>query len=184
MKWSITQLRKYQGKPFEFNQTANFEHLIEPLGLIDLSEINVEGELTVKANEVIADIHLTGTYTMPCARTLVPVEVPLDVRTSEIFDLEGYDSYTDEEVEEDEHYHLATDGMINIRDIVEELVIIEKPMRAFSENSDQMLTEGNGWEVIDEDQMIELEKEKDNDNSQTQQVDPRLQKLQQLYDKE
>ena len=36
---------------------------------------------------------------MPCARTLVPVEVPLDVRTSEIFDLEGYDSYTDEEVE-------------------------------------------------------------------------------------
>ena len=30
----------------------------------------------------------------------------------------------------------------------------------------------------------ELEKEKDNDNSQTQQVDPRLQKLQQLYDKE
>ena len=46
-------------------------------------------------------------------------------------------------------------------------------MRAYSENSDQMLTEGNGWEVIDEDQMIELEK--DNNNSQTQQVDPRLQ---------
>ena len=44
MKWSITQLRKYQDKPFEFNQTANFEHLIEPLGLIDLSEINVEGD--------------------------------------------------------------------------------------------------------------------------------------------
>ncbi|MFI3133476.1 DUF177 domain-containing protein, partial [Staphylococcus warneri] len=22
MKWSITQLRKYQGKPFEFNQTV------------------------------------------------------------------------------------------------------------------------------------------------------------------
>ena len=41
MKWSITQLRKYQDKPFEFNQTANFEHLIEPR-LIDLSEINVE----------------------------------------------------------------------------------------------------------------------------------------------
>lgn len=184
MKWSITQLRKYQDKPFEFNQKANFEHLIEPLGLIDLSEINVEGELTVKSNEVIADMHLTGTYTMPCARTLVPVEVPLDVRTSEIFDLEGYDSYTDEEVEEDEHYHLATDGMINIRNIAEELVIIEKPMRAYSENSDQMLTEGNGWEVIDEDQMIELEKEKDNNDSQTQQVDPRLQKLQQLYDKE
>ena len=26
---------------------------------------------------------------------------------------------------EDEHYHLVTDGMINIKDIAEELVIIE-----------------------------------------------------------
>lgn len=184
MKWSITQLRKYQGKPFEFDQTVSFDNLKESLDLIDLSPITIQGQLTIKSTEVVADIHITGTYTMPCARTLVPVEVPLDVRTSEIFDLEGYDSYTDEEVEEDEHYHLATDGMINIRNIAKELVIIEKPMRAYSENSDQMLTEGNGWEVIDEDQMIELEKEKDNNNSQTQQVDPRLQKLQQLYDKE
>ena len=50
--------------------------------------------------------------------------------------------------------------MINIRNIAKELVIIEKPMRAYSENSDQMLTEGNGWEVIDEDQTIELEKKR------------------------
>ena len=59
MKWSITQLRKYQGKPFEFNQTAHFDHLKESLDLIDLSEINVEGQLTVKSNEVIADMHVT-----------------------------------------------------------------------------------------------------------------------------
>ena len=183
MKWSITQLRKYQGKPFEFNEKANFDDLIEPLGLIDLSEMNIEGELTIKSNEVIADMHVTGTYTMPCARTLVPVDVPLDVRTSEIFDLEGYNSYTEEEVDEDEHYHLVTDGMINIKDIAEELVIIEKPMRAYSEHSDQMLTEGNGWEVIDEDQLTEVQKEQDSDSEQRK-VDPRLQKLQQLYDKD
>ena len=70
MKWSITQLRKYQGQPFEFNETAKFDHLKESLGLIDLSEIHVEGQLNVKSNEVIADMHVTGTYTMPCARTL------------------------------------------------------------------------------------------------------------------
>lgn len=184
MKWSITQLRKYQGKPFEFNQKAHFDHLKESLDLIDLSEINVEGQLTVKSNEVVADMHVTGTYTMPCARTLEPVDVPLDVTTSEVFDLEGYDNYTDDDDQEDEHYHLVTDGMINIKDIAEELVIIEKPMRAFSENSDQMLTEGNGWEVIDEDQLIEVQKEQENDDSETKQIDPRLQKLQQLYDKE
>ena len=56
---------------------------------------------------------------------LVPVDVPLDVSTSEVFDLEGYDGYTDSDDQEDEHYHLVTDGMINIKDIAEELVIIE-----------------------------------------------------------
>ncbi|RIP33638.1 DUF177 domain-containing protein [Staphylococcus gallinarum] len=180
MKWSITQLRKFQDKPFEFNQTVNFDHLVKSLDLIDLSEINVDGELTVKSNEVIADMHVTGSYTMACARTLVPVEVPLDIRTQEVFDLEGYNKYGDDD--EDEHYHDASDGMINLKDIAEELVIIEKPMRVFADNSDQMLREGNGWEVIDEEQAIENAKE--TEESESQQIDPRLQKLQQLYDEE
>ncbi|PTF20491.1 YceD family protein [Staphylococcus cohnii] len=177
MKWSITQLRKFQDKPFEFHQTVNFDHLVKSLDLIDLSDIDVEGELTVKSNEVIADMHITGTYTMACARTLVPVEVPIDIKSQEIFDLEGNEYISDDE--EDEHYHDATDGMINLKDIAEELVIIEKPMRAFANNSDQMLREGNGWEVIDEGQAVELAEEEE-----TEQIDPRLQKLQQLYDEE
>ncbi|MGI2263001.1 MULTISPECIES: YceD family protein [unclassified Staphylococcus] len=177
MKWSITQLRKFQDKPFEFHQTVNFDHLVKSLDLIDLSDIDVEGELTVKSNEVIADMHITGTYTMACARTLVPVEVPIDIKSQEIFDLEGNEYISDDE--EDEHYHDVTDGMINLKDIAEELVIIEKPMRAFANNSDQMLREGNGWEVIDEEQAVELAEEEE-----TEQIDPRLQKLQQLYDEE
>ncbi|PHK50613.1 YceD family protein [Staphylococcus edaphicus] len=181
MKWSITQLRKFQDKPFEFHQTVNFDHLVKSLDLIDLSDIDVEGELTVKSNEVIADMHITGTYTMSCARTLVPVEVPIDIKSQEIFDLEGYEQF-DDDVDDDEHYHDATDGMINLKDIAEELVIIEKPMRVFSKESDQMLREGNGWEVIDEEQAIEIAKDKA--SSESEQIDPRLQKLQQLYDEE
>ena len=177
MKWSITQLRKYQDEPFVFKQTVNFDHLKDSLDLLDLSAITVEGELTVKSNEVIADMHITGVYTMSCARTLVPVEVPLDTTSQEIFDLEGFDSYSDDE-ENDEHYHDASDGMINLKDIAEELVIVEKPMRAFANDSDQMLREGNGWEVIDEEEAVELAEE------ETKQIDPRLQKLQQLYDEE
>ncbi|WP_103149757.1 YceD family protein [Staphylococcus aureus] len=184
MKWSITQLRKYQGKPFEFDQTVSFDNLKESLDLIDLSPITIQGQLTIKSTEVVADIHITGTYTMPCARTLVPVKVPLDVTTTEVFDLEGYNQYNDGQDNVDEHYHIINDGMVNLQDIVEDIVIIEKPMRAYSEQSDQMLTVGNGWEVIDEDQLDELAKQQEQDDSESRQVDPRLQKLQQLYDKE
>lgn len=179
MKWSITQLRKYQGQPFEFDQTVNYNHLIDKLGLIDLSDIRVKGKLDVKSNEVVADIHLTGAYTMEDARTLKPVEVPIDVETTEIFGLEGHE-FSDSE-EDDEHYHLATNGMIDLRDIAEELVIIEKPIRAVAEDSslEDMLQSGQGWEVIDED---ELEESEQAEEISSKKVDPRLQKLQQFYD--
>ncbi|HCA6965072.1 TPA: DUF177 domain-containing protein [Staphylococcus pseudintermedius] len=173
MKWSITQLRKYQGQPFKFNQTVTFNHLIQNLDLLDLSPIDIEGELIVKSNEVVATMHLTGQYKMACARTLVPVDVPLDATTTEVFDLDGL--YEDED---DVHYHLVTNGMIDLREIAEEIVMLEKPMRVVADDSDQMLTGGQGWEVIDEDNL-------DNDPSQDEShvnVDPRLQKLQQLYD--
>lgn len=174
MKWSITQLRKYQGQPFKFNQTVEFNDLVGALDLIDLSPIHIEGELNVKSNEVVANVHLTGTYTMACARTLKPVEVPLDTTSVEVFDLDGL--YEDED---DEHYHLVTDGIINLRAIAEEIVMLEKPMRVIAEDSDEMLTGGQGWEVVDETQIL------DNDPSQDEshkKVDPRLQKLQQFYD--
>ncbi|MFT2203274.1 YceD family protein [Staphylococcus chromogenes] len=174
MKWSITQLRKYQGQPFKFSQTVEFNDLVGALDLIDLSPIHIEGELNVKSNEVVANVHLTGTYTMACARTLKPVEVPLDTTSVEVFDLDGL--YEDED---DEHYHLATDGIINLRAIAEEIVMLEKPMRVIAEDSDEMLTGGQGWEVVDETQIL------DNDPSQDEshkKVDPRLQKLQQFYD--
>lgn len=179
MKWSITQLRKYQGQPFEFDQTVNYNHLIDKLGLIVLSDIRVKGKLDVKSNEVVADIHLTGAYTMEDARTLKPVEVPIDVETTEIFDLEGHE-FSDSE-EDDEHYHLATNGMIDLRDIAEELVIIEKPIRAVAEDSslEDMLQSGQGWEVIDED---ELEESEQAEEISSKKVDPRLQQLQQFYD--
>ncbi len=71
MKWSITQLRKYQGKPFEFDQTVSFDNLKESLDLIDLSPITIQGPLTIKSTEVSLGYSHSGTYTMPCARTLL-----------------------------------------------------------------------------------------------------------------
>ncbi|WP_457826359.1 YceD family protein, partial [Staphylococcus aureus] len=91
---------------------VEFNDLVGALDLLDLSPIHIEGELNVKSNEVVANVHLTGTYTMACARTLKPVEVPLDTTSVEVFDLDGL--YEDED---DEHYHLATDGIINLRAI-------------------------------------------------------------------
>ncbi|MCL7553911.1 hypothetical protein M8396_14495, partial [Staphylococcus aureus] len=51
------------------------------------------------------------------------------------------------------------------------VLTLTKEMSAYSEQSDQMLTVGNGWEVIDEDQLDELAKQQEQDDSESRQVD-------------
>ena len=54
----VNYAMKYQGKPFEFDQTVSFDNLKESLDLIDLSPITIQGQLTIKSTEVVADILL------------------------------------------------------------------------------------------------------------------------------
>lgn len=74
---------------------VNFEYLRELLDLIDFLDINVEGQLIVKLNEVIVDMYVIGIYMMFCVCILVLVDVFFDVFILEVFDLEGYDGYID-----------------------------------------------------------------------------------------
>jgi len=163
MKWSINQLRKHQDAPLQFENDVEFPHLIDNLQLIDLSPIHVEGTLTTKSKEVYADILVTGHYVMEDARTLEPVEVPIHIESMEVFDMNDFN------LDEELNRHEIINGMIDLKPVVEELVVLEKPVRAVKEDSEISLTEGKGWEVVNEDQL-----------QQKPAVDPRLAKLQDL----
>lgn len=165
MKWSMTQLRKHQDAPLSFDTTCEFPHLIKNLDLIDLSPIRVSGQLTVHSNAVYADIKVQGHYVMSCARTLDPVDSPIDIESLEIFDMNDF------EMDEEENRHEIINGMVDLTPVVEELVVINKPVRVVKEDVELSLTKGRDWEVVDEDQTIEDE---------TPKVDPRLAKLKDL----
>ncbi|GGA97605.1 DUF177 domain-containing protein [Macrococcus hajekii] len=164
MKWSINQLRKHQDAPLNFETDVEFSHLINNLQLIDLSPVHVGGTLSAKAKEVYADIVITGHYVMSCARTLEPVEVPFHIESLEVFDMNDYQLDA-----EDINRHEIINGMIDLKPVVEELVVLEKPVRVVKEDTEMSLTKGKGWEVVDEDQL-----------QQEPAVDPRLAKLQDL----
>ena len=181
MKWSITQLNKYQDEPFTFDKEIDMKYLTERVDeLIDISPIKVTGDVQVRMHEIIVNLDISGVLTLPCARTLKPVDLPFDTTSTEIFELDEF-SDGDEE-EEDGLRHKVEGGMINLLPIIEELVILEKPQRVFSEGSEDISMAGNGWEVIGEDQ-IESTETSDQEDSERK-VDPRLQKLQQFFDDE
>ncbi|XWL03441.1 DUF177 domain-containing protein [Macrococcoides goetzii] len=165
MKWSLAELRKHRESGYPFESEINLNHLISSLQLVDISPIRVAGKLTPKSNEVVADLNVTGQFVMTCARTLDDVEVPFDIQSVEYFDDNDY-------VEYDENRHAILNGVIDLTPVIQELVVINKPVRVVKEDVDLELTKGKGWEVIDESQ-LEDEKPK---------VDPRLAKLQALKD--
>ncbi|GGI41521.1 YceD family protein [Mammaliicoccus stepanovicii] len=178
MKWSITQLKKNQNEPFTFDKEIDMNYLTERVDeLIDISPIKVTGDVQVRMHDIIVNLDITGVLTLPCARTLKPVELPFDTTSTEIFEL---DESSDREGVYDEARHKLDGGMVNLLPIIEELVILEKPMQVFSEGSEDISLAGNGWEVIGEDQ-VESTDNSDEESSEKK-VDPRLQKLQQLFD--
>lgn len=109
---------------------------------------------------------------------LKPVELPFDTTSVEIFEL---DEFSESNNDDDELRHKLEGGMINLLPIIEELVILEKPLQVFSEGSEDISMAGDGWEVIGEDQ---IESTEDSEQETEKKVDPRLQKLQQFFDDE
>lgn len=179
MKWSITQLKKYQNEPFTFDKEIDMKYLIDRVDeLIDISPIKVTGDVQVRLHEIIVNLDINGVLTLPCARTLKPVELPFDTTSVEIFEL---DEFSESNNSDDELRHKLEGGMINLLPIIEELVILEKPLQVFSEGSEDISMAGDGWEVIGEDQ---IESTEDSEQETEKKVDPRLQKLQQFFDDE
>nr|WP_263313672.1 YceD family protein [Mammaliicoccus sp. Marseille-Q6498] len=181
MKWSITQLKKYQNEPFTFDKEIDMNYLTERVDeLIDISPIKVTGDVQVRMHEIIVNLDINGVLTLPCARTLKPVELPFDTTSMEIFELDEFSESNNED--DDELRHKLESGMINLLPIIEELVVLEKPLQVFSEGSEDISMAGEGWEVIGEDQFESTVNSEQEESDKK--VDPRLQKLQQLFDDE
>jgi uncharacterized protein len=111
--------------------------------------------------------HLTikGHLILPCSRTLVDVNYPIHVETTETFLLHGFDYESEEEI------HQVKDDMIDLMPIIHEILILEVPMQVFCEDSGEegAPQSGKDWEVIHE-------------KNKKDKIDPRLASLAKFFD--
>lgn len=77
------------------------------------------------------DLHVEGTLVLPCARTLVDVHYPVDLKSTETFLLEP----SDYEGAEDEEVHVAENEVIDLIPVMKELILLDIPMQVFSEEA-------------------------------------------------
>ena len=174
MKWSIHQLSKYRqnGMPIDahvqlddvMNRNSDIRHI---------SPAHVKGLCTFGASQMTCQFTMTATLTLPCARTWEDVEYPIEVEAVEIF------SWIDEEKRgnvEESDIHYIDGEVIDMKPVLEELILLEIPMQVFKENTEGQVQGGKNWSYsTDEDEVMKRE-------SDEPKLDPRLAALAKYFD--
>lgn len=169
MKFSINQIKSnIASGAFAFDQELDVSELAHSSDndIREIDTVQVKGICTMDQEEFIFSFSIIGEMILPCARTLVDVEYPFQFETTEIFSQV-------EKVDQDDEIHVIEEDVIDLRPYVYEAILLKMPYRVFSK--EKMKSEGEGWSFYTEDRYAE---------SQSKKIDPRLQKLQQLLDKD
>lgn len=175
MKWSIFELQKYRNEGILLEEVINMDELREVDKTIrKVSPIKVAGHVDIGANKFTFHLHITGQLTLPCSRTLLDVNFPIDIKTIETFVNLPYDERQEEDYDEFD-FNYVEGNTIDLRDIIKELLIIEIPMQVYSDNVNEAEAapqSGDGWEVVD------------SEEEQPDKIDPRLADLAKLLEKD
>lgn len=120
MKWALSQLFKYNGRPFTFEGEYDFKNRIENIDdILDITITTVEGTgRNIVGDRYAFDLHIKTTMTLEDAVTLDPVIFPIDLNVTEVFD-----------VVDDGEVNLIEKNTIDLEQVVWENVYLEKPMR-------------------------------------------------------
>lgn len=146
LKWSLAQLFKYNHKAFDFEDTFDYHEYIKNVDdILDISEVKVSGTgKGVFENRYSFDLHIECLLILECARTLEPVEFPIKMDITEVFD-------TDVKEDNEDDIRVIEKNTIDLYDIVWENIYLEKPMRVFKEGTTEYIDDQNLDDFYDED---------------------------------
>lgn len=166
MKWTLSQLQKHRSKEFPIDEMVNLDEIKEIDQTIrSVSPMHITGRADIDSSKVSFHLKIKGHLVLPCSRTLVDVNYPIDVETTETFLLKGLDYETDEEV------HQVKGDVIDLNPVLQEILLLEVPIQVFCDegsSEEGAPQSGKDWEVIHE-------QKKDK-------IDPRLAGLAKLFD--
>lgn len=171
MKWSIHQLSKYRQTGMPLDAYVQLNDVMERnQDIRQISPVHVKGQCTFGASQMTCHFTISGVMTLPCARTWEDVEYPFNVETVEIF------SWVNEELRDlESDIHYANGDVIDMKPVLEELVLLEVPLQVFKENTDGQVQGGKNWTYSTDDEKAE----KENDEPK---LDPRLADLAKYFD--
>jgi len=169
MKWTLSQLQKSRNKEFLIDETIRVDEIkTDDPTIRGVSPIHVTGRADISSTRVTFHLEIDGYLILPCSRTLVDVNYPISVETTEtyLFNVPEYEAVTEEEA------HQVKGDLIDLMPVIREILLLEVPMQVFCEDYNQegaAPQSGKDWEVVTEE-------------DQTKKIDPRLAELAKFFD--
>lgn len=177
MKWSIGELRRYKEEALNFSETIDVNDALTARDneVLAVTPVTVEGILSVGKNEYILHYRLKTIVTVPSARSLEPVDLPLDLSVDEVFMTR--EQWSSMEEERDEEILVLDNDTIDLTNSIEDNILLAIPLQVFTEEElkSSDMSKGNDWEVISEEAYLQKKEE----SAET--IDPRLAKLSELF---
>ncbi|NHM29682.1 YceD family protein [Neobacillus terrae] len=170
MKWTLSQLQKSRNKEFLIDETIRVDEIKKDDSTIrEVSPIHVTGRADIGSTRVTFHLKIDGYLILPCSRTLVDVNYPISVETTEtfLFNVPAYEAVTEEE-----EAHQVKGDVIDLMPAIREILLLEVPIQVFCDDYNQegaAPQSGKDWEVVTEE-------------DQTKKIDPRLAELAKFFD--
>jgi uncharacterized protein len=167
LKWTLSQLQKYRNKDFIIDEIVRVDEIkqVDPT-IREVSPMHITGRGDIDSTKVTFHLKIEGYLILPCSRTLVDVNLPINVETTETFLLQGSVYETEEEA-----FQVKGD-VVDVMPIIQEILLLEVPMQVFCEdvNHEEAAPQsGKDWEVV-------------NEEDQSKKIDPRLAGLAKFFD--
>lgn len=144
MKWLRSSLFKDNKDTFSFKESIDVKIVHYNTSLKEIKNVVVSGVLTRgDKSKIYVDLKIEGNYMMVSARTLKEIAVPFKIiETEEFVDKQ----YANSEVYETN----LLDMYIDLKPLVEELIVLNIPMSSYKEEESLELSSGNGWTLMNE----------------------------------
>lgn len=139
MKWSLQQLYRYGKNTFNFSEDYDFSERIKDIDdILNISVVHVTGTgQNINDDRYMFNLNIKCELILECARTLEPVNFPIDLDVVEI-----YDTIDDGKV------NYVEKNTIDLEDAIWENIYLEKPMRIFKEGTTQYVDDAHELEIF------------------------------------
>lgn len=136
MKIDLFKLNNFNSVSIDENISIPEEYDLNKAGIRKIENLHVSGTISIDyADEIVADLTITGDFILPCAVSLEDVLYPINVKI-------------EENMGKFEDFYNKNKNTLDILPFIWENIVSEVPIRVVKDEYKDFKQSGNGWEVI------------------------------------